>query len=112
MRKFGFEPNDLDKIGTLGHGAYFRQTDKDRLIKMLLRHETEMQDAIDGDSTGEGFVFDMFSYELWNHEFSYTNNVSDALAALGMTENEVNASEKLRHGLKLAIKKERGRDWR
>ena len=112
MRKFGFEPNELDKIGVIGSlNAYYRRSDEPRLVEMLVRHGKEMQDAIDGDSTGEGFIFDMFSYELWNHEFSVTNDVSDALKALGMTEDEVNASEKMRHGLKLAIKKERGRDW-
>jgi hypothetical protein len=61
-----------------------------------------MQEAIDADLTGDGFAFDMFDYELASHEYCITWEVEDTLRALGLTIDEVNASEKLRYSLKKA----------
>ena len=49
------------------------------------RHHKELQAAIDADPTGEGFIKDMFLYELENHEYSYTGTAEDALDSLGLT---------------------------
>ena len=75
---------------------------------MLDRHTEEMKRAIEEDTTGDGFIFDMFYYELANHEYSYTGDITDTLECLGLTEEEVNADERLLHGLNRAIRKQRG----
>ena len=49
---------------------------------MMKRHDAEINEAIDSDQTGEGFIFDMFDYELSNHEYSYTGDMTDSLCAL------------------------------
>ena len=105
MKKLGLNPEDTDKIYSLtGTGGFYRRTDAINFHAMLDRHHDELQAAIDSDLTGEGFIFDMFNYELANHEYSYTGDISSTLEALNLTEDEVNNNKRLRHGLNLAIK--------
>lgn len=63
-----------------------------------------LQDAINGDTTGEGYIFDMFRYELANHEYGYTREADSALRALGYTFEDIQKSEKLTKGITLAHK--------
>ena len=95
----GLKPTDTDKIYPIGAGGYIRKTDSAAMHEMLDRHSAEMQAAIDADETGEGFVKDMFLYELDNHEFSYTWDMEPTLDALGLTVDQVVENTKLHHGL-------------
>jgi len=106
MAKFGLSVDDTDKIYKLGNTGFYRRTDAERLREMFDRHEKEMQDAIDADSTGEGFIFDMFNYELSNHEYCYTHDTSDTLDALGLEPEDIEKDQRLKHGMKLAIEKQ------
>mgnify|MGYP003310686800 CR=1 FL=1 len=105
MKRLGLEPTDTDKIYSLGNGGFIRKTDSDALSEMLNRLSEEMEKAIAEDTTGEGFIYDMFCYELSNHEYSYTHDVSDTLDCLGLTMEKVNADERLLHGLKKAMRR-------
>lgn len=71
---------------------------------MFERHEREMKEAIETDTTGEGFIFDMFNYELANHEYVITYNITDTLEALGLTADDINNNPLLAKGLKMARK--------
>lgn len=103
MKSLGLTPDDTDKIYKMGGtGGFYRRTDAKTLHGMLIRHDREMKEAIASDVTGEGFIFEMFNYELGNHEYSYTGNVSDTLAALGLTMEEVGANPALTTGLEKA----------
>jgi hypothetical protein len=104
MATLGLEVADTDKIYSIGNGGFIRKSDSDALEEMFERHAKEMQEAIDNDSTGDGFIFEMFNYELGNHEYCVTWDVGPALDALGLTLDEVNASPKLLHGLQKARK--------
>lgn len=106
MAKLGLSPSDTDKIYSIGGGGYIRKTDSDALHEMMTRHEAEKQAAMDADETGDGFIFDMFNYELANHEYGYTRNPDDTLYALGMTMEEIKADARLLHGWKKAIKRQ------
>ena len=107
MKKLGLEPNETDKLYKFGStGGFYRKSDSKALHDMLDRHDKELKDAIAADETGEGFISDMFSYELSNHEYGYTRDVEPALDALGLTLDEVNADQRLVHGLQKAHKKE------
>lgn len=108
METLGLKETDTDKIYSIGGGGYIRKTDSDKLKEMLDRHAAEMEQAIAEDTTGDGFIFDMFNYELANHEYGYTGDITDTLEWLGLTVEEVNADERLLHGLKKAIRKQRG----
>lgn len=107
IEKFGLTKDDTDKICSIGGGGFIRKTDSKALHEMLDRHAREMQESIDGDTTGDGFIFDMFDYELANHEYSYTWDIEPTLDALGLTIDEVKANDKLLHGLEKARKKAR-----
>lgn len=99
MIRLGLKPTDTDKIYSIGGGGYIRKTDSAAMHEMLDRHAAEMQAAIDADETGEGFVKDMFLYELDNHEYSYTWDLEPTLDALGLTVDQVVENTKLHHGL-------------
>lgn len=111
MARLGLQPDDTDKIYSIGAGGYIRKTDSKALHAMLDRHGAELQAAIDADETGEGFVPDMFRYELDNHEYSYTWDLEPTLDALGLTLDEVKADKKLLHGLRIACQASKGGDW-
>lgn len=104
MQKLGLTADDTDKIYSIGGGGYIRKTDSKALSEQVDRHTKEMQAAIDADATGDGFIFEMFNYELGNHEYSYTREVEPTLDALGLSMEEVNADAKLKHGLQKARK--------
>ncbi len=104
MAKWGLTPDDTDKILSIGAGCYIRKTDKDIYLAMRKRHKAEMQTAIAEDKTGDGFICDMFLYELANHEYCITYDLEDTLDALDLTADEINDDERLLHGMKKAIK--------
>lgn len=107
MAKFGLKPDETDKIYSFGNtGGFYLRTDGERLCKMVDRYYREMRDAIAADPTGEGFILDMFSYELANHEFIVTGDVEDTLDALGLTWEDIEKNERLRHGLEIAMRRQ------
>ena len=111
MARFGLTPNDTNKIYKYGStGGFYLRTDAPRLREMCDRHEKERQEAIDADTKGNGYIYQMFLYELANHEYGYTGDVSDTLDALGLTAEEVADSKPLSHGLNKAIKEIRKRE--
>jgi len=107
MAKFGLSPNDTDKIYSMSNtGGFYLRTDSPRFVEMMARHNKEFADAVAADITGEGFIFDMFNYELANHEYSYTHDDTSTLDALGVEPEDIEKDQRLLHGLKLAKKKQ------
>ena len=104
MEKWGLTVNDTDKICSIGGGCYIRKTDKEALRDLINRLNNEKENAIAADLTGDGFIFDMFVYELANHEYCITYDLEDTLDALGLTPEEVNAEKRLSYALNKAIK--------
>lgn len=103
MRELGLDPNDTDKVFSIPGGGFIRKTDSEALSNLLSRHGEEMQKAVDDDSTGLGFIYEMFRYELDNHEYSYTYDVTDTLDALDLTYDDVINNPRLSVGLNKAI---------
>lgn len=104
MTNWGLKVTDTDKICSLGAGCYMRKSDVSDMREMFSRHHQELTDAIAADETGDGFVAEMFRYELDNHEYGYTGDEKDAIRALGYTVKQVYADRKLCRGLKKATK--------
>ena len=105
MKGWGLRPKmDLDKIARIPFGGLIQKKDTPLIRETFARHRRELQAAIDADPTGEGFIKDMFLYELENHEYSYTGTAEDALDSLGLTYDDVAANPRLAHGLELAEK--------
>lgn len=60
--------------------------------QVLDRHNAEMEAAKAADEDGTGFLYQMFKYELDNHEYGYTGELEDTLDCLGLTWEELKAS--------------------
>lgn len=106
MHGWGLDPEtDCDKIVRIFSGAYVQKKDRESVLEALRCADKEQADAIAADETGEGFVYEMFLYELENHEFSYTGDPDDAFAACGFSYEEVLQDDKLRRGYYKAASK-------
>ena len=99
MAALGLTPADTDKIYKAPGGGFYRREDSPRLKAMMDRFDAELQAAIAADSTGEGFIYEMFLYELNEHEYSYTLDIDDALCGLGYAIEDIRADERLARGL-------------
>ena len=107
MIKLGLKPTDTDKIYSIGYGGFIRKTDSNSFNEMLKRHKNQIEKAIENDKDGSGFVKDMFDYELGNHEYGYTGDLTDTLDALDLSLEMINKNPKLVKGLKLALRRYR-----
>lgn len=104
MEKWGLTINDTDKICSIGDGCYIKKADIAAFTTLINKTATEQKNAIAADLTGDGFIFDMFVYELANHEYCITYDLEETLDALGLTPEEVNADKRLSYALNKAIK--------
>jgi len=104
MKNLGLDPTETDKVYSIPGGGFIRKTDSKALQEIFDRHEKEMKEAIETDKTGEGFIYDMFYYELSNHEYIITYDTYDAIQALGLTIEEVQHNSLLLKGLQNACK--------
>lgn len=109
MAALGLEPTDTDKVYKAPGGGFYRREDGQRLKAMMDRFDRELQEAIAADGTGEGFIYEMFLYELDAHEYGYTMDTEDTLDALGYTLADVQADPRLFHGLEKAVTEIRSR---
>lgn len=101
MREWGLNPEDTDKIYSIGGGGFVRKSDADAMHEMFARHEAERKAMMNDDD----YLYDMFRYELANHEYGYTYDVSDTLDALGLTLEQINTDKKLSKAFDKALKK-------
>ena len=102
MKKLGFEPNETEKICSIGAGGFMRKEDAPKLEETHERQRREMDEAIAADATGDGFIYDMFHYELGNHEYAITRDHMPAFRALGLTVIRVGKCPRLSHGFDAA----------
>lgn len=102
MEKWGLTPDDTDKIYHIGMGGYVRKCDADAMHEMFDRHKAEHEAAMQDDE----YLFSMFNYELANHEYAYTYDLTDTLDALDLTIEEINANPRMADALKKAIAKQ------
>lgn len=106
MRSWGLHPErDIKKIYSIGAGSYIQKKDAELLRQMSAQHRQELTAAVKADTTGDGFIFQMFYYELASHEYGYTGEAEDALDALGYTLEQVQADQRLCRGFERACKK-------
>jgi chaperonin cofactor prefoldin len=99
MKEFGLTPDDTDKIYKIGGGGYIRKTDSEAMNEMFERHEAEHKAAMQDDE----YLYEMFYYELANHEYGYTQDLTDTLEALDLTIEEINTDPRMADALKRAI---------
>jgi len=97
--------NNNELVIIQGTGMYMIKSDKNLLDEFYSKYEKEFDNLIKEDQTGEGFITDMFYYELNNHEYSYTGRIGEALDCLGLTRKQIKETPNLLAGLKNALEK-------
>lgn len=107
MAKFGLKEYETNKLIHLGYGAFIRKSDKEKFNQIFSRYDEKLKKAINEDLTGEGFIYQMFDYELANHEYCITYELDDTLNVLGLTMDEIRNNDKLLHGLRKAIENQK-----
>ena len=93
-----------DEAVGIGAGGFIRKADVEAFKALLKKWQDAEAEAIANDKTGEGFIKDMFVYELGNHEYAYTGNATDAIQTLGLTYAEIEKNSALNKGFVLACK--------
>ena len=104
MKELGLNENDFDKVVSIGSGGFTRKTDVKAYKEMGKRQYKEFWKAIQEDKIGDGFIKEMFLYELDNHEYIITHEIDDTLDALTLTKADIRNNNNLRTGLILAEK--------
>ena len=99
MEKLGLEASDTDKIYSLGSGIFIRKSDSEAFNEMFKRIRAEMKEG-HKDYT---FALGMFDYELSNHEYNYTWDVTDTIESVGLSKEDIEASDTLKRALQAAI---------
>jgi hypothetical protein len=87
MAKVGYDNLDnlKEKIYSLGAGGYIRKDRSKAFDAMFERHAEERKQR----NKEEQFLVESIAYELANHEYCITGNVTDALNALGLSKEEL-----------------------
>ena len=104
MNNWGLKESDTDKICSIGANGFIRKTDLKAFEKMYYEIKKERDESIEKDKTGDGYIKDMFLYELNNHEYGYTGDVEETLETLGFSYEDIENNLNLKHGLELAKK--------
>lgn len=82
---------DLKKVVHLGCGTFLLRDRREAFDSMLASNKAELEEL----KADKRRLIDALIYELNNHEYCYTSDPTDALEALGLTEDTV-PSEVLR----------------
>ena len=104
MKRWGFGVDETNKICSIGYGTFIRKSDKTAFFELLERQKKERDEALSADKTGNGYIYEMFLYELNNHEYGYTYELEDTLDALDLTYEEIQKDKRLIRGLEKARK--------
>jgi len=92
MKNLGLNADELNLILSLGGGGYIKKTDRQMIIQSFKDAENDFAELMKDDT----FFIDAVSYELGNHEFCITYDPSDALAAVSLSIDAVNADERMK----------------
>lgn len=88
----------------LGLGMFIHKKDAKGFNDMLNRHLKEHLKAINEDKTGDGYIYDMFIYELQKHKYKYTGRVDDTLDALDISRETLQQNAAMSRSLAKACK--------
>jgi hypothetical protein len=98
--KFGIEPNRTDLIYSLGAGTFILKTDSEKLSEMTKKQRQEMKDHMHDDD----FCIGAMVYELGNHEYCITYDVSDTIDALSLNMKDSRIDMLMGKAIKIYMK--------
>ena len=101
IEKLGFkDEEELKKnVFTIGAGSIILNKDKDKVLNTFLEHDKEMIKAFENDD----FLLSAFEYELANHEYIITYDITDTLGALGIKLTEYQENKRFQEIMQQAI---------
>ena len=79
------------------------RTDAEQIRNAFIDIDETQTRLIKEDTSGDGFIYQMFSYELANHEYIITQDITETLDAVGISADDLETNPALTHGLKRAI---------
>lgn len=87
LEKLGIAENEAkDRLYRLpGSGGFILKEHSPGFRSLLDQYDAELLEA----RTEPQFAFDMFYYELANHEYSYTGSTYETLEALNLSEDDI-----------------------
>lgn len=77
------------QIVCIGGGGFILKKDYPAFVEMCCRHKKERVMAMADDPQ---YLYEMFYTELSNHEYSYTEDATDALLSLGLSFEDIKAN--------------------
>lgn len=101
LTSLGLKKDDLDKIAHIGGGGYIRVEEYPNFLDKAEEQAKELDDKL----KEEEFFKEALTYELENHEYCITNDVDDALDALGLTRSEIDENKNQREWMTEVLRK-------
>ena len=100
-KELGFETVDemIKNVTGIGAGGFVKNNDLDDVLNTFKRQNEELEEALKNDN----FLQSAFEYELANHEYIITYDISDALRPLGIKYDEYLKNERYINIMKKAI---------
>lgn len=86
---------DPSELISIGNGGFIRHSDYKEFSEMLKNFDTEEAKAREDPA----FCYEMFLYELGNHEYCITYDLEDTLYACGLTLEQVQSNSILSKAL-------------
>lgn len=103
MKKLGLDPSETNKIVSIGAGGYLLKDKVNELKNLSKRQKEELKQL---RKNKKQFAASMFAYELANHEFGLTYDLSETLDALGMTLSGIKKEPETYEALKTVLKEQ------
>ena len=99
--ELGFKNIDdmLNNVVGIGAGGFCKKEDYQNIINTFKKHDEELKENLKNDE----FLKSAFEYELANHEYIITYDISDALRPLGIKYDEYLKNERYQNIMKKAI---------
>ncbi len=98
MMELGLKPNEKDKLIKIMPFTYIRKDQLSKYNALMDKMEKEINQEIERDTTGNGFIKDMFKYGILNAGFSKEG----ILNFIGISKDEFEKNNNLKKGLELA----------
>ena len=104
LQKFSIAKEDAPTLlCSIGAGGFMLKDKYNDYVALAEKVYQERQAAIQDPDTGYQFALGMFTDELENHEFSYTQELTETLDCLGYTLKDIIADQTLSDALLQAI---------
>ena len=90
---------DNKELLSIGAGGFIRKSDREEFDNLFIQLDKELAENLNDDE----FLYEAFLYELANHEYCYSWDLTDSLDVLGLTVEQVKADDRMYSILKKAL---------